>query len=215
MNTNTYSPTQEQFQRELNGATIETLLDNGLYRHRRFRLPNGCIRWFDIITWPDSLIITGDCETFAFERLEDMFEFFRSAGSRINPSYWQEKIIDGRDRARSFDWDRFRAEALAKFDESKIDAEDSELRAAAREDLEEAIDATNPDEWGAVQLLREYGYTLDGQSGPSYFYFDLSESPPDGMDWDYHYIWCCRAIVWAIQKYDEEKANAEKETLEV
>ena len=203
--TDTYTPTQEQFDRDVSEASLEILLENGLYRHLRFRPPKGGVRWFDIITWPGKLVITGDCETFTFARIEDMFEFFRAGGSRINPDYWQEKIVDGRDRAQGFDWDRFRAEALAEFDQAKADAEDHELRAEARRDLENELDEADPDKWGSVQLLREYVYRPGGYGTPAYFYFDLSESPPDGMGWDYHYIWCCRAIAWAIQKYDEHK----------
>lgn len=200
-----YEPTQEHFDKDVAEWTMETLRDDGLYRHLRFRMASGGFRWFDIVTWPHRLVITGDCETFTFTRLEDMFEFFRSGGSRINPSYWQEKIIDARDRARSFDWDRFRSEALAEFDRAKKECEYTEIRAAARQDLEDSLDETEPDEWGAVQLLREYSYRHDG--GRPYFYFDLSDGAPDGKGWNYHYIWCCRAIVWAIAQYDTAKAT--------
>lgn len=210
--TDTYTPTQERFERDTANGSMEILLENGMYRHLRFRFKNGSFGWFDIVTWPGRLVITGDCETFTFSRLEDMFEFFRTGGYRVNPSYWQEKIRDGRDRARSFDWDRFRAEALAEFDRATEHKEDAELRQSAREDLEGALDSANADEWGAVQLLRDYHYKQDIYDTSTYFEFDLPESPPDGMDWDYHYIWCCRAIAWAIQKYDAHHAAQQPTT---
>lgn len=209
--TDTYIPTQEQFDRDTANGTMETLLDNGLHRHLRFRFKNGGFGWFDIVTWPGKLVITGDCETFTFARLDDMFEFFRAGGCRINPGYWQEKILDGRDRARSFDWDHFLAAALAEFDQAKAEDDDAERRAAARQDLESTLDETDPDQFGAVQLLRGYAYRPDGYGKPVYFQFDLSESPPDGMGWDYHYIWCCRAIAWAIQQYDAHHAKTPTE----
>jgi len=31
---------------------------------------------------------------------------------------------------------------------------------------------------------------------------------PQGKVWSYHFLWCCYAIVWAIQQYD---AIADKE----
>lgn len=201
-----YEPTKDDFDKGVADWSMETLLDNGLYRHLRFRMKTGGFSWFDIVTWPGKLIITGDCETFTFARLEDMFEFFRAGGSQINPGYWQEKICDGRDRARGFDWDRFRAEALAEFDQATESEPDTELRTAAREDLESELDGTEPDEWGAVQLLREYAYH-SSHDQPTYFQFAFSESPPDGMGWDFHYIWCCRAIVWAIAQYDAQKVT--------
>lgn len=207
--TDSYQPTQAQFDNDVATGRMEILRDDGLYRHLRFRFSGGGFRWFDIVTWPDRLVITGDCETYTFSRLTDMFEFFRSGGVRINPSYWQEKILDGRCRARSFDWDRFRAAALAEFDQRKADAGGEDLRAAARQDLEDALDAAEPDEWGAVDLLRSYRYCPDVYSGKPYFEFDLSDGAPDGKGWDYHYIWCCRAIAWAIRQYDEHHATAE------
>ena len=203
-----YEPTQEDFDQDVANWSMEALLDNGLYRHLRFRMKTGGFRWFDIVTWPGKLVITGDCETFTFARLEDMFEFFRAGGYQINPGYWQEKICDGRDRTRGFDWDRFRAEALANFDQATKDETDTELRTAAREDLESELDGTNPDLYGAVQLLREYCYRTGNYQDPIYFQFDLSDSPPDGEGWNYHYIWCCRAIVWAIAQYDAQKVKA-------
>ena len=203
-----YEPTKEQFEQDVANWGMETLLDTGLYRHLRFRMNSGGFRWFDIVTWPGKLVITGDCETFTFARLEDMFEFFRSGGNKLNPGYWQEKICDGSDRARDFDWDRFRAEALAEFDRATVDEADEERRATARRDLEDELDEADPDKFGAVQLVRNYQYRPDGYQEPAYFWFDLSESPPDGEGWNYHYIWCCRAIVWAIEQYDASKVNA-------
>ena len=204
--TDKYEPSPEHFAADVADWKMEVLNEHGLYRHLRFRMNAGGFRWFDIVTWPGKLAITGDCETFTFARIEDMFEFFRSSGSRINPSYWQEKICDGRDRARSFDWDRFRAEVLAEFDQATESEPDTELRTAAREDLESELDSANPDKWGAVQLLREYAYR-PSYDQPPYFQFNLYEGPPDGEGWDYHYIWCCRAIAWAIEQYDKSKVT--------
>lgn len=200
-----YEPTQEQFDKDMASWTMEALRDDGLYRHLRFRLAGGGFRWFDIVTWPDRLVITGDCETFTFTRLEDMFEFFRSSGSRINPGYWQEKITDGRDRARSFDWDTFRAAALAEFDGSTEDMNPFQ-RLEARDELIEALD-NDPDEYGAVDVLRNFSYRDGGPGAKVLFRFDLSDGAPDGMIWDFHYIWCCRAIAWAIAQYDAQKGK--------
>jgi hypothetical protein len=198
-----YQPTQEQFQKDVADWKMETLHENGLYRHLRFRLQGGGFAYFDIVTWPGRLVITGDCETFTFTRLQDMFEFFRTDGQRINPGYWQEKIIDGSGRARRFDWDTLRADALACFDVA-TESMDPEQRQEAREELESDLDS-EPDEYGAVNVLRNFAYR-DGRD--VLFQFNLCEGAPDGKDWDYHYIWCCRAIAWAIEQYDAAKAVA-------
>lgn len=89
----------EAFTRNTATHEMTVLRDDGLYRHLRFRhmaeqkdgspKPSSSY-WFDIITWPGYLVITGDMETFVFARTTDMFEFFR--GDRVNPGYWAEKL---------------------------------------------------------------------------------------------------------------------------
>lgn len=192
--------TQEQFNQDVANGTMNILRDDGLYRHLHFRMASGGFSWFDIVTWPGHLVITGDCETFTFNRLEDMFEFFRTR--RINASYWQEKVIDGRERARSFDWDTFRAAALEQFDSDTKDLE-ADQRQQGRSELEDALDS-EPDEYGAVDVLRNFTYCEDGEV---LFRFDLSDGAPSGKVWDFHYIWCCYAIVWAIDQYDTLKVK--------
>ncbi|MDH5857759.1 hypothetical protein [Lampropedia aestuarii] len=204
-----YQPTQVQFDKDVASGVLEVLRDDGLYRHLRFRMSTGGFRWFDIVTWPDHLVITGDCETFTFQRLEDMFVFFRQGGQQINPGYWQEKILDCRVRARSFDWDTFRAEAMGKFEEG-TNGWGCDDKQEAREALEDELDS-DPDKHNGIHVLRNFQHT---DSRGVIFSFDLSECVPDGMDWDYHYIWCCRAIVWAIFQYDKLKMTIAHSALE-
>jgi hypothetical protein len=107
----------ERFQRETATHRMTVLHDDGLYRHLRFRAhhlcndaeyrPTSSFYWFDLITWPGALTINGDCGTFAFSRVTDMFEFFRSKYG-INPQYWAEKVR-GETRVKSYSEDKFRA----------------------------------------------------------------------------------------------------------
>lgn len=90
-----------RFQRDTATHRMTVLHDDGLYRHLRFRShhlcndaeyrPTSSFYWFDLITWPGSLAINGDCGSFVFSRITDMFEFFRSRYG-INPQYWAEKL---------------------------------------------------------------------------------------------------------------------------
>lgn len=203
MTIDNFSPSQKQFDKDVANPSMTVIQDEGIRRHLRFDFKNGGFSWFEILTWRDRLVITGDCETFVFSRIEDMFEFFRSGGTRINPSYWQEKILDGRDRARTFDSNTFRVAALAAFDQA-TEEWDSEQRADARADLIGDID-DEPDEHGAANVLRNFQYTA---SDKTRFRFDLSDGFSDCKIWDYHYIWCCRAIVWAISQYDAHHGGA-------
>ena len=68
------------------------LNEDGVYRHLRFKTPGTFNLYFDIITFPGNLMITGDMGTWSFSRIEDMFKFFRSKERHICPDYWAEKL---------------------------------------------------------------------------------------------------------------------------
>src|ERR1035438_10338294 len=68
----------ESFLADVAEHAMAVMQDNGVYRHLRFRKPGSSNMWFDLITWPGSLVISGDMGTWAFSRVEDMFAFFRS-----------------------------------------------------------------------------------------------------------------------------------------
>jgi hypothetical protein len=126
-----YQPTQEQFARDVAKHRMKIVRDDGIHRHLLCRADDNSDYWFEVITWPHRLCITGDMGTWVFARLEDMFEFFRvdrtHGRCEINPDYWEEKIK-----------------------------------------------------------------SQDRQSGTR-----------RGRGHTRRYIWCCRAIAWAIQQYDK------------
>jgi hypothetical protein len=95
----------ERFKRDTASHEMTVLHDDGLYRHLRFmrvitdetgRHPSSSY-WFELVTWPGKLAVSGDCGSFLFARREDMFEFFRSDSRYgINPGYWSEKVLAGK-----------------------------------------------------------------------------------------------------------------------
>src|ERR1700760_3629526 len=90
---------REAFDREITRHEMKVVRDDGLYRHLRFKRPDTGMYYFDLITWPWHLCITGDAsDGLVFSRTEDMFTFFGSSPDyRINPKYWAEKLqIPGR-----------------------------------------------------------------------------------------------------------------------
>ncbi len=95
-------PAEEQFLKDVAGHKMRIHRDDGLYRHLEFRGPQGWHHWFEVVTWPNGLIIRGDMGNWAFSRIEDMFSFFR--GQRINPGYWQEKLLAGRNDADTWEY---------------------------------------------------------------------------------------------------------------
>lgn len=105
----------ERFAADVAQHQMTVLRDDGLYRHLQFvrvapspktgKPERSSFYWFELVTWPGHLAVTGDCGTYVFARIEDMFEFFR--GDRINPGYWAEKVQGGAD-LRKYSGDLFR-----------------------------------------------------------------------------------------------------------
>lgn len=207
-----YTCTEARFQSDVAHHSMTVLRDDGVDRHLRFRFAGGGFRWFDIVTWKGRLVITGDCETFVFSRLDDMFEFFRSSGDRINPGYWQEKILDGRDRAVGFDVEQFRDEVrqrrvglLRAWKANGMGKDDrQELWGAVESEVIEMIDDQH--EAVAHACVSDFAhYWYDKKRQSHRIKIDTDEWP-QCQTFDFHYIWCCRAIVWAIQQYDQHHA---------
>ena len=74
---------------------LEIIRDEGLYRHLRMKQPGTSCCYFDIITRPGYLTVTGDMCTWTFSRIADMFEFFGQWEGGINTSSSSEKLEAG------------------------------------------------------------------------------------------------------------------------
>ena len=75
---------------------LSVIRDDGVYRHLRMQQPETSCYYYDIITWPGYLTVTGDMGTWTFSRSYDMFRFFGGAFEQgINTYYWSEKLEAG------------------------------------------------------------------------------------------------------------------------
>ncbi len=223
---------EKQFLHDAREHQMSILMDNGLYRHLRFKRPTGSAYWFDIVTWPGRLCISGDMGTYVFNRLEDMFEFFRTDrrdwsfnpnGLSINPGYWAEKIdaVDKHGDFKVFNPETFRKEIKRWFDEWV------EHRQPEDDDSQEKITSFNEQKQELWEELELYvlGEADDGEDAAyraaSEFSceaakdFRLSDFyEVDCREYTFHYLWCCYAIVWGIQQYDAKKLNCEQKNPE-
>ena len=193
-------PTLKQFLNDVKNHELTIHQNNGVYRHLTFANPNDCDKYFNITTFPDYLIITGDMGALVFSRLHDMFDFLRSDDLRINPDYWAEKI-------QSTSWDA-RIESYSEFDleQAKENAQEDlntyleyndylleEDRASLLEDFEWEI-LRSEDEYEIVEAIRNFNFKG----------FKFDEFHWDGCRvYTYSYIWLCYAIAWGIKKFDE------------
>ena len=211
----TREPSEEVFLKDVSGHEMKILNDQGVYRHLLFKRHGNSDLWFEIITWPGKLAISGDMGTYVFSRLPDMFEFFRSERSTenglfVNLSYWGEKLeaVDNHRHQpgyKEFSLDRFKDnvhEDLASWLESPglTKDEQDELRQMVASMLG---DLSEDDERSAYEAVQDFSHTIRKQK------FEFSEP----WEWNskvytYDYVWCSFAIAWAIRKYDERPSDA-------
>ena len=201
-------PNKDDFLKDVANHEMLIELDNGLYRHLIFAKPRTTNQWLEIVTWPGALTISGDMGCWTFSRLEDMFEFFRDDGLRINPQYWAEKIRGGvhggSDNAMVWDKDVLQEQVMGTLDNYDFDeADKAHLIASIKEDIFKC-----EDKYEVHMAVRDF--TCELPSGEK-FQFDLCEFP-SGKEYSYHFVWCLYAIVWGISQYDAVKQPLEVAT---
>ena len=156
-------PTLEQFLNDVKNHELTIHQNNGVYRHLTFATPNDCDKYFNITTFPNYLVITGDMGALVFSRLHDMFNFFRSDDLKINPDYWAEKI-------QSTSWDA-RIESYSEFDTDEVKEnakiylneyiQDNNLSEDDKEDLLEEFKSEilySEDEYEIVEAIRNFSF---------------------------------------------------------
>jgi hypothetical protein len=195
-----------RFPKETATHEARVLLDNGLHLHIECRRPGTYSYGFNVTTWPGYLAITGDMGSFVFTRLPDMFAFFRHPQGYINAGYWREKLVaEDRMGTLAYSPDRFREVIVRRFKdwaEGWRDDYTAEERRDLRERIrDEVLSCADDGEYYAFNAAQRFEF--DGE----YFFAEFWES--NLKEYTYQYLWCCHAIVWAIQQYDALKANVE------
>ena len=197
---------QTRFQRNVRDHKMTIELDQGVHRSLYFGKPGTSFYHFRLNTWPGHLAISGDCGSYTFSRLRDMFEFFRDAGpdytreDRINPDYWREKL-EAVDRCGGEE--KFSAERYEKTIRSDMDLwieqfdkpdQDRILKDAEDHDLFEACETLDQ------SLSKACGWKCPVTG--EYPNADFWEHSRHLMLPSYRLIWCMRAIQWGIKRYD-------------
>lgn len=210
--------TEERFIPDIAKHAMQVMHDDGVYRHLRFQNPETFNQWFELITWPGHLCISGDVASYVFTRLEDMFEFFRCQRDdgelHINDYYWAEKLVaqdcHGRycEGVKRWDSQAFELAIKERYDEhvreemQETPDDHQELWTL----LEEEVLLYSEDKALAMSAacdFDEYGLNLE----------DFYET--DCTRWNYNFIWCLYAIAWGIRQYDALKHREEVKPEEV
>lgn len=193
-------PTAEEFAKYVESHEMTVLHEDGVYRHITFGVPDSGIDRFNLTTFPGRLVFTGDRGDYLFERTNDMFQFFRNSSGEINEDYWAEKCVaSDRDGIKVFSGERFKEVILQQLEDMEADAN---TRAAVEEYL---LDST--DEMTNESAHREVSnFALVDEDGDDHEVFSDSYEY-DFTEYTRQFIWCLRAIVWGIAKYDSERSK--------
>lgn len=221
-----HRPTEESFLKDVSTHEMHVLMDNGVYRHIRFKRPGtGCMH-FDLVTYPGYLVYSGDMGCYVFSRLEDMFKFFRTDREHrhrrdgqtlaINLSYWSEKLqaVDGNRHgsgATEFDKEKFKRAVLGDLISWMREHRDETTKDDRRElwdaVMSEVIDADG-DSGGYRKQAAAYDfYHLVNDVVGSFYFQDFWEH--NLTRYTYRFVWCCYALAWGIHRYDISKEIAE------
>lgn len=188
---------KEQFLKDTATHALKTLRCNDTHRHLQFRNPNSFTYWFDLVTWPGVLVIDGDCGTFVFRRLTDMFEFFREPKMEINPHYWAEKLQSiRREGVKEFSPAKFREVIKEYFESHFYRDNDNPLKAETWAVIEmNVLSAIEDGEHAARQAVEDFDHK-------GFRFTDFWECSTS--EYTHQFIWCLYAIVWGINKFDKE-----------
>lgn len=215
--------TDESFLKNVQNHKIKILNDNEVYRHIRFS-DGSSNMFFELITAPGLLLYRGDMGCYEFERLHDMFDFFRkdrehgktmNGNLSINTGYWEEKCQSesrfGRG-IKAFSHDSFRELVLIH---AKEFSDEHKLSGDALEDFNDQIESLISgvdSDTEAYAVMREWDFDSIEISDSEFLEFTAEDIfGQDSWEFDFteythHFIWCCYAIAWGIEQYDNEKS---------
>ena len=199
-------PSTTSFLRDVKDHQMVILHDDGVCRNIRFAKPDSFCMHFNVTTWPGCLCFSGDMGCYVFSRLPDMFNFFRRpAGDKsklpVNPGYWGEKVQaeDKHSPVQEFSKSKFRRVINKIMYSSKLS---KEARAEVKDQVLDRLDDCNG---GHEAKAAAYHF-----SSGDFCFQDL---------WDYdfkehsdRFLWCCYAVSYAVQEYDQQKVWAQKQT---
>lgn len=216
-----HQPTEQSFLKDVSDHQMHVLMDNGVYRHIRFKRPDtGCYH-FDLITYPGYLVYSGDMGCYVFSRMNDMFQFFRTDRKHlrdgetlgINLGYWSEKLqaVDGsrhQGSATEFSEKKFERcimEYLIRWIRDYAHLTTKVQRRELWDAVMNEVIGADGDGGGYRKQAAAYDFHYPINPTRSFKFVDIFEY--DFTEYTHQFIWCCYALAWGIQQYDEMKVS--------
>lgn len=194
---------RERFLQDVAGHQLTFLQDSGVNRHLMLKKPGSSAYWFEVLTWPGSLCIGGDMGTYVFARERDMFRFFRTESNAINRPYWSEKLTScRREGVKEHSPERF-IRNVVDYVRQSMAREDKAGQTELFREVREQVLRCAENEHDACDAAHRFEHKMP--NGRVFEFHDFWEY--DHTEFTHHFTWCCYAIVWAIQKYDEATAS--------
>ncbi|HHQ6055214.1 hypothetical protein ACMGDF_06270 [Morganella morganii] len=212
------------FQNDTKLHEMTCIKSDGVHRHYHFSNPKYSNYWFDIVTVPGYLFMTGDMGTWAFSRINDMIQFFNH--DRIDYGYWAEKLQMGSCRSevtaayKEVDLSstlKYYRESLEEWLADILDGEDDK-------DALEAIKSSYNEFAARIGQLKSLVFDYSSASISEHAFChavseaDMEDDSCDGhsspWDWDnlsphfkptHHYAWACEAIRYACQRISNKE----------
>lgn len=193
---------KEAFDQETTEHSVEVLKDDGLYRHLRCKRPGSWMYGFNIVTFPGYLVIAGDTGDFMFGRCPDMFEWFLSPDKAdplgsIQADYWSGKLeAGGREICHRYSPELFQKRVMEWLESYKGNLSPTDFT-RLKQEVEAQIFAHDFYHEEEARALLD-AFEFRGHRISDSYEWDLKI-------FDHHYLWCCWAIVWAINEYRKAK----------
>lgn len=190
--------TEKRFLSDVKNHNMNVIRDDGINRHISFARDESSGYYFDLITWNGNFCICGDCGTYVFSRISDMFEFFRGSTEgklKINTGYWEEKLrsVSIFGGCKKFDSDLFEENIKDYYDEWEFES-DEQKKEVWKEINDDVLCHSHDGDYRAI------GAAMNFKSEHGYEFTNFWEYSHE--TYTFSYLWCLYAIVWGIRQYD-------------
>jgi len=192
--------TKESFLECVSEHEMTVILESEDHYHLRFGVPHTNNQYFDVITAPNRVIITGDMGDFIWQS-----DFLNFSPRRLLAGRSKEFSSEAVRNEIAERIDNFCSEISDWYDDYEGDEHSTleQFEAAFREDVMDHFDSANLDEYRFVSAIEDFSsYIIPDCNLFGDFWCDFNADVPT-----YHYQWCVYAVYFAAVHASKLKAK--------